>query len=223
MIKNRVLRFMMVKMDNSSKVANGKYGFDSSPHSSNYKMVGLVGEGEKVLDVGCASGYLAKELRLKKALVYGVEVDPKMSLEAKKYCIKVVKRDIEKEEKLPFPEGFFDVIVLGDILEHLRRPDLVLKRLKKYLRSGGKMLVSIPNVARIEIRLGLLLGRFDYQESGILKKDHLRFFTLHSIRKMFDEAGLSIDKIDYTGLGSRIKIFPTLLAFQFLIVCHPQK
>ena len=200
-----------------------EYGFDPSPHSSNYKIAKSIKAKEKVLDVGCASGYLARELKSKKVLVYGVETEPKMSLKAKKHCIKVVNCDIEKGEKLPFSKGFFDVIVLGDILEHLRRPDLVLKKLKKYLRPGGRILISIPNVARIEIRLGLLLGRFNYQESGILKRDHLRFFTLDSIREMIDEAGLLIDKIDYTGLGSRIKILPRFLAFQFLVFCHPKK
>ncbi|MBU3957243.1 class I SAM-dependent methyltransferase [Patescibacteria group bacterium] len=197
-----------------------EYQFDPSSHSPNVKILNLIKSGKKVLDVGCASGYLAARLVKKKCQVFGIEIDKKAAQKASKHCQKVINDDVELIDKLPFPQNFFDIVVLSDILEHLKRPDLVLIKLKKYLADDGVIIASIPNVARIEIRLKLALGRFDYQESGILKRDHLRFFTLSSAKKMFQEAGFKITKIEPTGLGSRVRIFPTLFAFQFIIVAQ---
>jgi len=200
-----------------------EYQFDPSPHSPHVKILNLVKPGKRVLDVGCASGYLAKRLIKKGCQVFGVEIDKQAAREARKHCQKVINADVERIDKLPFSDKFFDVIIHSDILEHLKRPDLVLIKFKKYLTDDGLVIASIPNIARIEFRLRLALGKFDYQESGILKKDHLRFFTLFSAKKMFQEAGFKITKIDYTGLGSRMRIFPTLLAFQFIIVAQKKK
>lgn len=197
-----------------------EYKFDPSPYSPNVKILNLIQPGKKVLDVGCASGYLAEKLAKKGCEVFGIEIDKKAAQEARKYCQKVINADVELIKELPFPEKFFDVIVLSDILEHLKRPDLVLIKFKKYLADDGLVIASIPNIARIEIRLKLALGKFYYQESGILKKDHLRFFTLASAKKLFQETNFKIAKIEPTGLGSRIRIFPTLFAFQFIIVAQ---
>jgi methionine biosynthesis protein MetW len=200
----------------------GEYQFDSSPYSPNMKILNLIPPGKKVLDVGCASGYLAKRLNQKDGQVFGIEIDKKATQKARQYCQKVINADVERIEKLPFPNQFFDVIIYSDVLEHLKRPDLVLMKLKKYLSNDGFIIASIPNIARVEIRLKLFLGKFDYQESGILKKDHLRFFNLATAKKMFQEAGLRIIRIEPTGLGSRIRIFPTLFAFQFIIVAQKE-
>jgi len=200
-----------------------EYKFHNSPHSAHVKIPNLIKPGKKVLDVGCASGYTAEILVKKRCQVFGVEIDKKAVREAKKHCKRVINADVERIDKLPFPNNYFDVIIYSDILEHLRRPDLVLSNFKKYLADDGLLIVSIPNIARIELRIDLVLGKFDYQESGILKKDHLRFFTLSTAKKMLQEAGYKIVKIDYTGLGSRIKIFPTLIAFQFIIIALKEK
>jgi len=200
-----------------------KYKFDPSPHSPNVKILNLIKSNKKVLDIGCSSGYLAEKLNKKNCRVFGIEIDKKAAKKAKKYCQKVINVDVEQIVKLPFPNKFFDIIICSDILEHLRRPDLVLIKIKKYLKDNGLIIASIPNIARVEFRLKLLLGKFDYQESGILQKDHFRFFTLSSIKKLFLELDYKIIKIDYTGLGSRIKIFPTLFAFQFIIVAQKVK
>ena len=200
-----------------------EYRFHNSPHSSNVKIPALIKSGKRVLDVGCASGYLAERLAQKECQIFGIEIDKKAAGKARKYCQQVIETDVEMVDKLPFSENFFNVIIYSDILEHLRRPDLVLARFSKYLTDDGLIIASIPNIARIEFRLKLALGKFGYQESGILKKDHLRFFTLATAKKMFQEAGYKIVKIDYTGLGSRIRIFPTLFAFQFIIIAQKEK
>ena len=100
----------------------------------------------------------------------------------------------------------------------MKRPDLVLGNLKRYLKPDGFVIASIPNIARLEFRLKLLFGKFNYEESGILSKGHLSFFTRKMAMGLFETSGYKISKIDYTGLGSKFKVLPAWLAFQFIII-----
>lgn len=194
--------------------------FNPDPHNPHVKIVSRVAPNGKVLDVGCASGYLARELKKKNCVVVGIEINREMAAVARNYCDKVIVTDIEEVVELPIPEKEFDFIILSDVLEHLRRPDLVIIKLKRYLAPDGLLIASIPNIARIEIRLKLLFGKFNYQDTGIMSKVHLRFFTLKTAKDMFKGAGYKIIQMDYTGLGSRFRILPTLFAFQFLLTAR---
>lgn len=196
--------------------------FNPWPHSPHVKIINLIEGGKVCLDVGCASGYIARELKKKKCSTYGIEIDPISVCEAQKYCVEVLNVDVEKLEGLPFNwPNKFDVIIFSDILEHLIRPDLVLYRLRRYVKPDGYVIASIPNIARIEIRLKLTFGFFEYRNSGILSKSHLRFFTLKSAKKLFKIAGYQVERVDYTGLGSMIRLLPALFAFQFIMVARP--
>jgi len=192
--------------------------FNFSPHSPYAKIIKHIRPHSKVLDVGCATGYLAKQLASKHCYVVGIEIDPAMAKIGKRHCNKVLICDIEKAKLSSSYLNSFDAIVFSDILEHLKRPDLVLINIKKYLCAKGFIIASIPNIARFEIRFKLLLGQFRYEKSGILNKGHLRFFTLQTIKEMFNTTGYDILKIEPTGLGSRFKIFPTLFAYQFVVI-----
>lgn len=142
------------------------------------------------------------------------------AIKAKAYCQEVINADIEKIESLPLAENSFDYIICLDILEHLIRPDLVLLRLMPYLSPRGKFIISIPNIARIEYRIKLFFGNFDYSDSGALSSAHLRFFSLKTARDLLESSGLKIKRIEPTGLGSILRIFPALFAFQFLFVAE---
>lgn len=197
-----------------------KYFFNPSSYGTHAKIVKYVGTHKKVLDVGCATGYLAEWFKKNACYVVGIEIDYEAAKIAKRYCDNVIIEDVEHIKKLPYPEGFFDVIVYGDILEHLIRPDLVLVKFKKYLSPKGYVIASIPNIAWWLIRLRLLVGKFEYTNTGILDATHLRFFTLKTIRTLFENAGYKINKVDYTGLESKFglcKIFPTLFAHEFIV------
>ncbi|RMG74083.1 MAG: methyltransferase domain-containing protein, partial [Nitrospirae bacterium] len=111
--------------------------------------------------------------------------------------------------------GYFDCIILADILEHLREPGLTLKKLKGYLSQDGVIVASIPNVRYFEVLNMLAEGFWTYTEAGILDRTHLRFFTRREIEKMFTEAGLEITGINYN-LDPRYKEIPpesTTLSF----------
>ena len=194
--------------------------------SYNYRIFNLISPNKKVLDVGCATGKLLEELKSKKdCYTVGIEAEMNESQEAKIRCDQLIQGDIEKLEALPFSEGFFDVIVFADVLEHLRRPDEVLKKMRAYLKDDGQFLISIPNIAFISIRLGLLFGMFNYTEYGLLDKTHLRFFTLKTAKKLIEESGYKIIylegynqvKLRYFFLKPLGKIFKTIFATDFII------
>lgn len=186
-------------------------------HGSHIKTIHYVGAGKKVLDVGCASGYLDEFFKKNNCSVVGIEKDEKAAALARRYCETVLIGDAEEITDIPYPEGYFDAIVFADILEHLRNPDLVLNNFKKYLSHQGRIIASIPNIAYLPIRINLLVGKFDYAEYGHLDKTHVRFFTLKTCKKLFSE-GFIIEKIDHTGPASLLRFASKLLASEFIII-----
>lgn len=174
-----------------------------------------------MLDIGCATGYLSEKMKEKNCFVVGLEVDKKSAEIAKEKSDELIIGDVEKLDNLPYSEGYFDVIVFGDVLEHLKEPHQVLKRFRKYLAFDGYAVASIPNVAHWSIRFSLLFGKFDYGKYGILDETHLRFYTLTSVKKLFQKAGYKIIKIDGTGkILSILKIWKSLLASQFVVAAR---
>jgi methionine biosynthesis protein MetW len=189
--------------------------------------------GSKVLDVGCATGRRGAWLRENRnCYVAGLEVDEKMAASARTRCDSVYQTDIEQLSALPYPESHFDVLVFGDVLEHLRHPELVLVHLLRYLRPGGSVVTSIPNFLFLTVRMKVALGLFRYSEYGILDKTHLRFYTQKTARELVEQCGLQIRTWDYTPpvsgkweiLPDSLRramagVWPSLFAIQFVIVC----
>lgn len=129
------------------------------------------------------------------AELHGIELDPgSWSIASKLF--EVTQGNVE--QNLDYPEEFFDYIIFGDVLEHLNQPEAVLVNMKRYLKPGGMILASIPNIMHISVISELLNGSFTYQDSGILDRTHLRFFTKAEIIKMFSRAGYEILDIGNT-------------------------
>ena len=116
--------------------------FNPSPHSPHSKIISHIGYNKKVLDIGCSKGYIAKELMRKNCSIVGIEVDETSAEVARKYCDEVIVADVETIKELHFPEKSFDVLIFSDVLEHLKRPDLVLMNFKKYLNEKNYLPVS---------------------------------------------------------------------------------
>jgi 2-polyprenyl-3-methyl-5-hydroxy-6-metoxy-1,4-benzoquinol methylase len=188
---------------------------DFSPHSPHTIIPSLVKPNKTVLDVGCNIGMIAQELQDND--VDGIDINDDALEIAKKYCRKVFKRDLYKNE-LNIPKQKYDYILFADVLEHLPRPDLILKDTKQYLNKNGRVIISLPNIARIELRIKHLMGDFTYAP-GIMSLDHLRFFTKKTAIELIEEAGYRVETIIPTGLGHRFPYFTTLIAFQFIFVC----
>ncbi len=144
-----------------------------------------------VLDIGCGEGFLAEVLNAAGHRVTGVDC-----LDAPRHrgiLADYLRLDLDSAETARIlrarPERF-DYILLLDILEHLREPERLLRAAKALLKPGGKIIISVPNIANVTVRAQLLFGRFDYAERGILDRTHLRFYTRRTARALLKQAGL---------------------------------
>lgn len=143
----------------------------------------------KVLDIGCSCGGTLLSIRnkYKKALLYGIELNPGAAKIAGTFA--EVQSCSCEEEELGYQEGFFDYIICADVLEHLLDPWNVLKKLRKLLKPDGFLLASIPNVMHHSVIRGLIRGDWNYVDAGLLDRTHLRFFTPSAMYSMFQQAG----------------------------------
>ena len=148
--------------------------------------------GLDVLDVGC--GYATTSQYLAGNRVTGIESSAEAVKVARTRIDRVVQRDLQDVDA---DLGTFDVIIFADVLEHLAWPVGVLKKYLALLKPNGTVIVSLPNVGLWSARLQHLLGRFEYEETGVLDRTHLRFFTRRSALRMLDEAGLRVVKRTY--------------------------
>lgn len=150
--------------------------------------------GARVLDVGCATGYLTAELGGRGYTAVGVEPDPLAASEARAQCAEVVVGDVEDAGCRAELEALapFGAIVCGDVLEHLRDPWDALRFLAALLTPDGVVVASVPNVGHWTARRALLCGRFPYADHGLFDRTHLRFFTRTSARELAARAGLAV-------------------------------
>ena len=168
------------------------------------------GSIESVLDVGCGYGYTGlglKEVGAQK--VEGIELSASAYIKAKDSLDKVYCGSCE-DENLLINIGSYDCILCADILEHLQDSWLTVKVLKDHIKKGGRLIASIPNIRYYKVIFNLLFfGVWNYEDSGILDREHLRFFTRKSIISMFVENGFKITIKPQ-------KIRPIFFAFNFL-------
>ena len=163
----------------------------------NSKKLRLTGEKIHILDVGCAQGSLLSELKdFRTFEVLGIEPNHEWAEDARSRGYRVLEEPIESAiSKLP---QNLDLIICGDVLEHLVDPKQVFRSLVTQLKTDGMILVSVPNVAHFSTRISLLFGRFDYAEKGILDETHLRFFTKKTLMESFGDDRLTILDFAYT-------------------------
>jgi len=211
----------------------GYVALNERPHGGHAKLLALVGSEKRVLDVGCSSGYLARPLVERGCTVVGIEQDEAAAETAREVCAEVLVGDAETMA-LPFPEGSFDIVLCGDLIEHLRQPGQFLARVRPLLREGGHLVLTTPNVANRTMRLGLMAGRWRYTERGILDRTHLQLFTRNTLVETLERAGYRVLELDYTvpvpGIGApgveRVahaigRVRPPLFAYQFVVSATP--
>lgn len=176
-------------------------------------------EGEQsILDIGCGTGLLAREMKKKnpESIIFGFDISENVKPYAEKNLDVFYQVDLDKEEDYPDIPQQFDLIILADVLEHTKRPDVLLKRVSQYLNPGGKIIISIPNIAHWSIRLDLLMGRFTYQQTGILDNSHLRFFTYQNICDLITGSGYRILKFNTNNYPIPIVSIQNII-FSFLL------
>lgn len=158
--------------------------------------VNLVGTKKEVLEVGPSTGYLTKLLKARHNHVTCIEIDKESAEIAKEHCDRMIVGDIESLDlDSSLKPGQFDVIIFGDVLEHLRWPGSVLQKIKKYLKPDAFIIASIPNIGHGDVILNLMSQKFTYTPIGLIDSTHLRFFTLPGVRDLFDTSGYKVCKL----------------------------
>jgi 2-polyprenyl-3-methyl-5-hydroxy-6-metoxy-1,4-benzoquinol methylase len=210
---------------------------DTSVYRRNYHRYGAhelilraVPPGSNVLDVGCATGYLAEPLSERDCRVWGVDRDAAaVSIAALSYEAAHTV-DLDECDALPLDEAFFDVVICGDVIEHLRDPKHGLRLVCRHIAPSGLLIMSVPNVAHFSVRIPLVFGRFDYKPSGILDETHARLFTFRTAREFVESCDFEVQRelgaSDRFGgllhvLGPAARPVRGLLAYNIVVVATP--
>jgi glycosyltransferase involved in cell wall biosynthesis len=173
-----------------------RYRYKRNRFSSHQRLIQMArelgpGTGKDALDVGCGSGFLTVHVGSLGYRVVGVDVYD--NADAHRACDEFLVCDIEHTFGIDKSRRF-DLIVLADVLEHVRNPEEVLLRARQHLNPGGRILASTGNVAHFYVRLALLCGNFTYTERGILDRTHVRLFSRKMFRRLFRRCSLTIEQ-----------------------------
>lgn len=150
----------------------------------------------RVLEIGCSEGHTLEWLKAAGHCGWTAGVEPYAELRTSQGAVdQFFRLDIEKS--LPeIPPSSIDMILCLDVLEHLVDPWETLRRLDHLLKPGGFWIVSVPNIRNYHILFDLAFkGRFEYTESGILDRTHLRFFTRHSAISLIETTGAKVTRV----------------------------
>ncbi|SDS94829.1 2-polyprenyl-3-methyl-5-hydroxy-6-metoxy-1,4-benzoquinol methylase [Paenibacillaceae bacterium GAS479] len=168
---------------------------DLAKKSSHSIILSQVSRGKKVLEFGPASGYMTKYMKERlNCRITAVELDPLAARLAEKYSDKMIVANIDNEEEwlLEVSKETYDFILFADVLEHLRNPFEVLRKVAEILEPNGSIIFSVPNVSHNSIIMDLMMGKFDYRSEGLLDSTHIHFFTRKTILGMLEYTDLKV-------------------------------
>lgn len=182
-------------------------------------------ENQRILDVGCATGDFGQLLRRRGHYVIGIDISQLAINRAKKVLHAAYVVDIERQQ-LPKLKKF-DLIILGDIIEHLFQPELTLKKVIKLLNPKGFILITTPNFLYWGNRISIFLGRFKYSQKGMFDESHIRFYSYQSLLELINNSGLNVTNQNHlsAGLYSQclVKLFPSMFAYHFIVLAQKNK
>ena len=145
----------------------------------------------RILDVGCSAGYLGEYFKTLGHHVIGIDMNAEAIEVARGYLDEVYCESLDTFFARTFVHKF-DVVIFGDVLEHVTNSEEILKKTAQHLSPTGFVVASIPNVSHLAVRAMLLEGRWEYSDLGLLDRDHFRFFTKENIQKLFIDANYDI-------------------------------
>ena len=154
------------------------------------------GPNAAILELGCGAGGTGRATLSagKAGRFVGIELNPTAAETASKDLTQVLVGDVEQMD-LSGLENDFDALIISEVLEHLTAPWETLERLAKCLKPNGVVFASSPNISHWKVIHGLLMGRFQYDDYGVMDRTHLRWFTPTSYHAMFEAADIAVHTI----------------------------
>lgn len=220
---------------------NTRYTFKGGEYSSHSLLLDRLpepGDGRRVLDVGCAGGFLGAILARRGYSVTGVDLPGTEAAPGIEFCA------ANLEEGLGSVGGGYDYIICADVLEHVRDPLRLLIDCRGRLAPGGMLIGSLPNSGHAYFRWMVLTGRFPERDKGLFDRTHVRFYTWDGWADLLGRAGFRIQSVQPTttpfGLtmprldGSWVvraieaaaygcaRMWKRLFAYQFIVVARPE-
>jgi SAM-dependent methyltransferase len=178
----------------------------------------------RLLELGCGNGNTAAAALAegKCGWTCGIELCEAPAAQARGKLNQVIVGDIENLS-LDLSPTSFDVLLMSEVLEHLRDPASVLRRLRTLLKPGAIVLAGSPNVCHYSIILMLLRGRWDYEREGTMDETHVRWFSPATYRQLFEKAGFVVDHVrPASPLRTKPRIANALLLRRFEYLFHSQ-
>ncbi len=166
-----------------------RYTLKLSRTGSHMQVVAAIDPGRRVLDLGCSQGLLSRPLKEKDVRVIGVDAGSGEGIaeELEAYY----QRDLDAALDLPLGREF-DYVVISDVIEHLRNRHQLLVGSRRFLKEGGRLVISTPNIALWFYRLSLFVGRFEYGPRGVLDETHVHLYTRATFRREVVAAGFHV-------------------------------
>lgn len=175
------------------------YAYDDDPRAELAPLVPAA--ARRILDVGCGRGTFGAGLLAHRpgAEVWGIEPSEEAASIAQERLAGAVCGLFPDD--LPADWRAFDCVTFNDVLEHLVDPWQALRDTAPLLAPGGTVFAAIPNVRYAPVALGLTLrGRWRYEDTGILDRTHLRFFTRQTCLDLFAESGYEVLSVQAAGV-----------------------
>lgn len=192
-------------------------------HTRLRRILELAGDvkGKRIIDAGCARGYLGAQFRERGAYVVGLDISSEVVAQAREKLDEAYPADLEETWPRELAENTFDMVVLAETLEHVFDPVAVLKQAHRVLKPGGSVLITTPNFLTWTNRIGFLFGNFRYRSEGMFDFGHIRWFTYPYLRQVLRESGFVVVKerhIIFPGKLTRLlKRWPSVFAWQFIV------
>lgn len=216
------------------------YVLKPQAHSSHSLVLELLpenGHGLRLLDVGCADGYLSRLFAARGFSVTAIDA-PTLHKRALPDGVTFLEADLDRG--LPPLNGSFDFVVCADILEHLRDPEVLLRQIRAKMPAGGKLIASLPNSGNLYFRLNVLLGKFPQHDRGLFDRTHLHFFVWQGWNHLLSRSGFRITAVrssvipfslalsKHPGIGNVLesaysvaaRVWRTLFAYQFVVIAE---
>ncbi len=195
------------------------------------------GSGLRLLDVGCADGYLSRIFAARGFSVTAIDA-PAQRARTVPEGVRFLEADLDGG--LPHLDGAFDFVVCADVLEHLREPGVLLREIRSKMGRGGKLVASLPNSGNIYFRLNVLLGRFPQDDRGLFDRTHLHFYMWKGWTDLLAQNGFRVAEVrpsvipfslalsKQPALGALLesvyavaaRMWRTLFAYQFVVVAE---